>query len=129
MRGPSGPVFLLPFGNENFTNFIRMCELEYVGRGARAKLPKGYGWFIMLQSLRGAKPQTVVAFFGRTCLQVDGELNTLLMRLPNLLDSRVPDGDGEEDNVIVSEWGQEYVKTGEVCELNCVDDSRRSLWV
>lgn len=41
-------------------------------------------------------------------------MNTLLMRLPNLLDSRVPDGDGEEDNEIVGEWGQEYVKSGEV---------------
>lgn len=47
-------------------------------------------------------------------LQVDGEINTLLMRLPNLLDSRVPDGDGEEDNVVVAEWGQEYIKDGEV---------------
>lgn len=36
------------------------------------------------------------------------------MRLPNLLDSRVPDGDGEEENVVVSEWGEEYVKKGEV---------------
>ncbi len=71
----------------------------------------------------------VVAFFGRMCLQVDGELNTLLMRLPNLLDSRVPDGDGEEENMIVSEWGQEYVKTGEVCELNYAHDSRRSVRV
>lgn len=46
--------------------------------------------------------------------QVASEVNTLLMRLPNLLDSRVPDGDGEEDNEIVAEWGQEYVKSGEV---------------
>lgn len=45
---------------------------------------------------------------------MDGELNTLLMRLPNLLDSRVPDGDGEEENVVVSEWGEEYIKRGEV---------------
>eukprot|EP00752_Nemacystus_decipiens_P008005 g7152.t1 len=45
--------------------------------------------------------------------KVDGELNTLLMRLPNLLDSRVPDGDGEEDNVVVSEWGEEHIKRGE----------------
>lgn len=36
------------------------------------------------------------------------------MRLPNLLDSRVPDGDGEEDNVVMAEWGQEYIKNGEV---------------
>lgn len=36
------------------------------------------------------------------------------MRLPNLLDSRVPDGDGEDENVVVSEWGQEYIKRGEV---------------
>lgn len=48
------------------------------------------------------------------CSQVDSEINTLLMRLPNLLDSRVPDGDGEEDNVVVSEWGQEYFHSGEV---------------
>lgn len=47
-------------------------------------------------------------------IQVASEVNTLLMRLPNLLDSRVPDGDGEEDNQIVAEWGQEYVKSGEV---------------
>ncbi|CBN73852.1 conserved unknown protein [Ectocarpus siliculosus] len=45
--------------------------------------------------------------------EVDSELNTLLMRLPNLLDSRVPDGDGEEENVVVAEWGQEYIKNGE----------------
>ncbi|CAM9956667.1 unnamed protein product [Scytosiphon promiscuus] len=45
--------------------------------------------------------------------KVDDELNTLLMRLPNLLDSRVPDGDGEEENVVVAEWGQEYIKDGE----------------
>ncbi|CAM9652685.1 unnamed protein product [Ectocarpus fasciculatus] len=45
--------------------------------------------------------------------EVDSELNTLLMRLPNLLDSRVPDGDGEEQNVVVAEWGQEYIKSGE----------------
>lgn len=50
----------------------------------------------------------------QTRLQADGELNTLLMRLPNLLDSRVPDGDGEEENVVVAEWGQEYIKSGEV---------------
>lgn len=47
-------------------------------------------------------------------VQVDGEVNALLMRLPNLLDSRVPDGDGEEANVIVAEWGQEYINRGEV---------------
>eukprot|EP00904_Undaria_pinnatifida_P012681 jgi/Undpi1/8543/HiC_scaffold_25.g11008.m1 len=45
--------------------------------------------------------------------KVDSEMNTLLMRLPNLLDSRVPDGDGEKDNVVVSEWGQEYIHSGE----------------
>lgn len=58
--------------------------------------------------------ETVPALRCQTRLQVDGELNTLLMRLPNLLDSRVPDGDGEEENVVVSEWGQEYIKSGEV---------------
>lgn len=56
----------------------------------------------------------VPTFNCQTRLQVDGELNTLLMRLPNLLDSRVPDGEGEEENVIVSEWGQEHIKRGEV---------------
>lgn len=55
---------------------------------------------------------SVVCYLTR--LQVDSELNTLLMRLPNLLDSRVPDGDGEEENVVVAEWGQEYIKSGEV---------------
>lgn len=49
-----------------------------------------------------------------TSSQVDVEINGLFMRLPNLLDSRVPDGDGEEENEVVAEWGQEYVKTGEV---------------
>lgn len=46
--------------------------------------------------------------------QVNAEINGLFMRLPNLLDSRVPNGDGEADNVVVSEWGQEYIKNGEV---------------
>lgn len=41
-------------------------------------------------------------------------MNTLLMRLPNLLDSRVPDGDGEDDNVLVTEWGLEYIHSGKV---------------
>lgn len=41
-------------------------------------------------------------------------MNTLLMSLPNLLDSRVPDGDGEEDNQVIAEWGQQYIKSGEV---------------
>lgn len=66
--------------------------------------------------------------FGLPRDQVDSELNTLLMRLPNLLDSRVPDGDGEEENVVVAEWGQEYIKNGEVSALQlCV--LRRILWV
>lgn len=56
-----------------------------------------------------------------TRLQVDGELNTLLMRLPNLLDSRVPDGDGEEENLVVAEWGQEYIRSGEVLAGAAVD--------
>ena len=46
-------------------------------------------------------------------------MNTLLMRLPNLLDSRVPDGDGEDDNVLVTEWGQEYFHSGEVRTNTC----------
>lgn len=25
----------------------------------------------------------------------------------------MPDGDGEEENILVSEWGQEYIKRGE----------------
>lgn len=41
-------------------------------------------------------------------------MNTLLISLPNLLDSRVPDGDGENDNQVVAEWGQQYIKSGEV---------------
>lgn len=44
-------------------------------------------------------------------------MSTLLMSLPNLLDSRVPDGDGEEDNQVVAEWGQQYIKSGEVGHL------------
>lgn len=53
------------------------------------------------------------------------------MRFPNLLDSRVPDGDGEADNVVVSEWGQEYVKSGEVngCTKRfCADSIANSLY-
>lgn len=58
------------------------------------------------------------------CSQVDSEMNTLLMRLPNLLDSRVPDGDGEKDNVVVSEWGQEYIHSGEVRLTVCPTEVR-----
>lgn len=46
-------------------------------------------------------------------------MNTLFMQLPNLLDSRVPDGDGEDDNVVVTEWGQEYIHSGEVRTNMC----------
>ena len=37
---------------------------------------------------------------------VQGQLNELLMGLPNLLDDDVPDGKSEEDNVIVRQWGE-----------------------
>ncbi|CAM9303234.1 unnamed protein product [Chrysoparadoxa australica] len=44
---------------------------------------------------------------------VDLEINNLFMRLPNLLDSRVPDGADEEENELVGEWGMDLVKRGE----------------
>lgn len=47
-------------------------------------------------------------------IQADDEINFLFMRLPNLLDSRVRDGEEEADNEIVSEWGGEYLKSGKV---------------
>ncbi|GMN03878.1 serine--tRNA ligase [Erythrobacter sp. MTPC3] len=34
------------------------------------------------------------------------ELKAALLALPNLLDPSVPDGDGEEDNVFLREWGE-----------------------
>ena len=37
---------------------------------------------------------------------VQGQLNELLMGLPNLLDDDVPDGKSEEDNVVVRQWGE-----------------------
>ncbi|CAM9112690.1 unnamed protein product [Choristocarpus tenellus] len=45
--------------------------------------------------------------------KVDEEMNNMFALLPNLLDSRVSDGNGEEDNEVVAEWGQEFKKEGE----------------
>ncbi|KAJ1459972.1 hypothetical protein M885DRAFT_510467 [Pelagophyceae sp. CCMP2097] len=44
---------------------------------------------------------------------VETESSLLFTRLPNLLDDAVPDGAGESDNVVVSEWGTEKRKLGE----------------
>ncbi len=38
--------------------------------------------------------------------QVQGELNNLLMRLPNLLHESVPDGGDESDNLEIRRWGE-----------------------
>jgi len=38
--------------------------------------------------------------------EVEGELEALLLRIPNLPDASVPDGLKEEDNVLVREWGE-----------------------
>jgi seryl-tRNA synthetase len=45
-----------------------------------------------------------------TPLAAAQRVGSLFMRLPNLLDPRVVDGDGEQQNELVSEWGQEYIK-------------------
>lgn len=45
--------------------------------------------------------------------EIDKNVDQLFMRLPNLLDARVKDGDGEADNEIVSEWGKDLIKTGD----------------
>jgi len=37
--------------------------------------------------------------------EVDAELDTLLLRIPNLPDDAIPEGLTEEENVIVREWG------------------------
>jgi seryl-tRNA synthetase len=44
---------------------------------------------------------------------LEEEMNALLQRLPNLLDSRVRDGASEEENELVLEWGLEHVKSGD----------------
>jgi len=38
--------------------------------------------------------------------QVESELHSTLFRLPNLPDDSVPDGETEDDNVVVRTWGQ-----------------------
>lgn len=38
--------------------------------------------------------------------QVESELRATLFRLPNIPDESVPDGQGEEDNVVLRTWGQ-----------------------
>ncbi len=38
--------------------------------------------------------------------EIQNELNTLLMGMPNLLDDSVPDGKSEEDNIEVRKWGE-----------------------
>lgn len=42
----------------------------------------------------------------RELAQLEAEESGLLLRLPNLLDPRVPVGRGEEDNVEISRWGE-----------------------
>jgi|DewCreStandDraft_5_1066085.scaffolds.fasta_scaffold01498_4 seryl-tRNA synthetase len=37
---------------------------------------------------------------------LEGRLERLLLEVPNLPDPRVPEGEGEEDNVIVRQWGE-----------------------
>mmetsp|Transcript_2516 Transcript_2516/g.3700 ORF Transcript_2516/g.3700 Transcript_2516/m.3700 type:complete len:411 (+) Transcript_2516:393-1625(+) len=44
---------------------------------------------------------------------LDKDINDLFMRLPNLLDSRVKQGEDEKSNELICEWGAEYVKKGE----------------
>mmetsp|Transcript_11129 Transcript_11129/g.16667 ORF Transcript_11129/g.16667 Transcript_11129/m.16667 type:complete len:391 (+) Transcript_11129:429-1601(+) len=40
--------------------------------------------------------------------EVESQCGALFARLPNLLDTRVPDGDTDQDNEIIKEWGMEY---------------------
>ncbi|MEO9364706.1 MULTISPECIES: serine--tRNA ligase [Candidatus Nitrosocaldus] len=42
----------------------------------------------------------------RELYTLEKDYNRLLMMLPNLVHESVPDGDGEEDNVVVREWGE-----------------------
>jgi len=44
---------------------------------------------------------------------LDSEINSILAVVPNLLDDRVPDGNDESDNVVVSIWGEDQRKIGE----------------
>lgn len=53
-------------------------------------------------------------------------MNGLFTRLPNLLDSRVRDGDGEEDNEVVFQWGEEHRKSGEVRSTSSVGHTSAS---
>ena len=47
-----------------------------------------------------------IAELGRKHDAVQEELNFMLLRLPNLPHEDVPDGRGEEDNVVVRTWGE-----------------------
>ena len=47
-----------------------------------------------------------IAELGRKHDSVQKELNSMLLGLPNLPDADVPDGRGEEDNVVVRTWGE-----------------------
>ena len=47
-----------------------------------------------------------IAELGRKHDAVQKELNSMLLGLPNLPDADVPDGRGEEDNVVVRTWGE-----------------------
>ncbi len=38
--------------------------------------------------------------------ELEPRLHSLLLQLPNIPDERVPEGEGEEDNVVVRQWGQ-----------------------
>jgi seryl-tRNA synthetase len=40
-------------------------------------------------------------------------MTLLVNQVPNLLDDRVPEGEDEEDNQVVAEWGAEQRKLGE----------------
>ena len=47
-----------------------------------------------------------IAELGRKHDAVQKDLNSMLLGLPNLPDADVPDGRGEEDNVVVRTWGE-----------------------
>nr|HPQ89510.1 hypothetical protein [Candidatus Mcinerneyibacteriales bacterium] len=38
--------------------------------------------------------------------QMEEEMNTILLSLPNIPDPSVPDGKGEEENLVVRNWGE-----------------------
>ena len=40
---------------------------------------------------------------------LEGEYNDLVLSVPNILDGSVPEGGGEEDNVVVRTWGEKPV--------------------